>query len=85
MTSVVNLHMAEPRHPKAMELWPQVRSLVADLTAHLRSGLACDTQVSSNPQAVASPVGNVLASCSTSDLVAWAVVAQCRDMLRQGV
>jgi hypothetical protein len=64
-TSVVLLDLTEPRHPKAMELWHEVRSLVADLTDYLRLELPCGTQVSSSPQTVASPAGYVFAACST--------------------
>jgi hypothetical protein len=83
MTSVVILVLTEPRHPKIMELWPEVRSLVADLTDQLRSWLFCGTQVSSSPQTVACPAGIVLAACLACCSVALEDDAVCRDLLRQ--
>jgi hypothetical protein len=67
-----------------MELLPEVRSVVADLTYQLRLGLPCGTQVSSNPQTAASPASNVLAACSTYCSGARANVAVYRGLLRQG-
>jgi hypothetical protein len=83
-TSVVILDLTKPRHPKIMELWPEVRSLDADLTDQLRSELFCNMQVSSSPQTVANPAGVLLAACSACCSVAWADAAVCRGMLRQG-
>jgi hypothetical protein len=69
-TSVVILDVAEPRHSKTMELWPEVRSLVADLTDKLRLELPCDMQVSLSPHTVASLASIVLAACSACCAVA---------------
>jgi hypothetical protein len=46
MTSVVIHDLTEPRHPETMELWYDVRSLVADLTDQFHSELPRGTQVS---------------------------------------
>jgi hypothetical protein len=69
-TSVVIRDLTEPRHPKVMELWLEVRSTFADLREQLRSGRPCGAQASSNPQTVANHVGivdswlfNLLFSC----------------------
>jgi hypothetical protein len=74
----------EIRHPKTMEMWPEVRSMVADLIDQLRAWLIGGTQASSSPQMVASSAGNVLAACLACRSVACADVAVCGGLPRQG-
>jgi hypothetical protein len=61
-TSVVNLHLTEPRHPQIYERFHEVRSLVTDFTDRPRSRLSCP-----------SPSGNELAACLTMVHVAMGV------------
>jgi hypothetical protein len=83
-TSVVILDLTEPRHPKIVEFWLEVRSLDAGLTGQLRLELPCYMQVSSSPQTVANPAGILLAACSACCSVARADVVVFRGLLRQG-
>jgi hypothetical protein len=73
--SVVILNPTEPRHPKMMDLWLEVRCLVSDSTDHIRSRRPFDTQSSFNPQTVASP------ACLTCRSVAKARAAVCRSLV----
>jgi hypothetical protein len=54
-TSVVILDVTEPRHPKTMKLWHEVRSPDADSTDQLRPELPCDMQVELSPQRLQIP------------------------------
>jgi hypothetical protein len=63
---LVIICLMEDGHPKTIEHWHEVRTLVSDFTDRLRSRLPCGAQVSSCPDTVASFVGNVRAACSTS-------------------